>query len=236
MKRRSILLAAMSSVAMLVTAPEAEAQDSLSVDISGELVSRYIWRGMDVGYGVSLQPTLGLSYKGLSLSASGAASVHDMDLREIDVMLSYEIGGFTATLTDYYSGVDSVSYKDYRRNHTGELQLDYSFEAVPLTLTWATMLWAGEKDELDDEGDRMYSSYFGVSYEADVRGVTLTPAVGITPWEGQYADGFKVMDITLKAEKTVIETERVSVPIYTQTIVSPANKKAYLVLGIRVEL
>ena len=236
MKRRSILLAAISAVAMLVTAPEAEAQDSLSVDISGELVSRYIWRGMDVGYGVSLQSDLCFSYKGLSLEAWGAASLHDVGLREFDVMLSYNIGGFTATLTDYFSGDEDTNYKDYRNNHTGELQLDYSFDAVPLTLTWATMLWAGEQVELDDEGDRMFSSYFGVSYEADVRGVTLTPAIGITPWKGQYADGFKVTDITLKAEKAIVETERVKVPMYTQAIVSPANKKTYLVLGIRVEL
>ena len=36
--------------------------------VAADVVSQYIWRGQDLG-NVSLQPTLGVEYKGLSLSA-----------------------------------------------------------------------------------------------------------------------------------------------------------------------
>ena len=44
------------------------AQDELETTVAADVVSQYIWRGQDLGH-VSLQPTLGIGYKGLSLSA-----------------------------------------------------------------------------------------------------------------------------------------------------------------------
>ena len=42
------------------------AQDKVEASVGADLVSGYIWRGQDLG-GVSIQPSLGISYKGLSL-------------------------------------------------------------------------------------------------------------------------------------------------------------------------
>ena len=46
------------------------AQDKVEASAGADLVSGYIWRGQDLG-GVSIQPTLSVSYKGFSLSAWG---------------------------------------------------------------------------------------------------------------------------------------------------------------------
>lgn len=43
------------------------AQDKVEASAGADLVSGYIWRGQDLG-GVSIQPTLSVSYKGFSLS------------------------------------------------------------------------------------------------------------------------------------------------------------------------
>ena len=43
------------------------AQEKVETTICGDVVSSYIWRGQDLG-NVSLQPTLGIGYKGLSLT------------------------------------------------------------------------------------------------------------------------------------------------------------------------
>lgn len=45
------------------------AQDKVEVSLGADIVSKYVWRGFDQGSGASIQPTLGLAYKGLSLSA-----------------------------------------------------------------------------------------------------------------------------------------------------------------------
>ena len=41
------------------------AQDKVEASAGADLVSGYIWRGQDLG-GVSIQPTLSVSYKGFS--------------------------------------------------------------------------------------------------------------------------------------------------------------------------
>ena len=45
------------------------AQDKVEASAGADLVSGYIWRGQDLG-GVSIQPTLSVSYKGFSVSPS----------------------------------------------------------------------------------------------------------------------------------------------------------------------
>ncbi len=61
--RRMMCLAAIA-----MTALTAKAQDKVEGTISTDVVNQYIWRGQDLG-DVSIQPTLGVAYKGFSLSA-----------------------------------------------------------------------------------------------------------------------------------------------------------------------
>ena len=52
------------------------AQDDIETTISGDIVSSYIWRGQDLG-STAIQPTLGVGYKGLSLTAWGSYGLAD---------------------------------------------------------------------------------------------------------------------------------------------------------------
>ena len=62
-----------------------QAQDKVETTVEADVVSQYIWRGMDLGH-VSLQPTLAVSYKGLTLEAWGSVGLTDSnDTREFDV-------------------------------------------------------------------------------------------------------------------------------------------------------
>lgn len=233
MKKKALVLTSLLS-AFLFGNINIKAQDSLQVSVGADLVSKYVWRGMDQGYGVSVMPNMSLSYKGLTLSVDATASVAQFELNEIDLSLSYEIGNFTIGVTDYYSAdSDSASYGHYTTDHNFELNLSYFIsDDFPLTLSWNTMFTAGKNDEYNDEGKRMYSSYFNVAYDFDVHGITLTPAIGITPWESQYYEKFGVLDITLMANKEIKITDNYSLPIYAQAIVSPALDKVYLVFGL----
>lgn len=58
----------MCLAAIAMTALTAKAQDKVEGTISTDVVNQYIWRGQDLG-DVSIQPTLGVAYKGFSLSA-----------------------------------------------------------------------------------------------------------------------------------------------------------------------
>ena len=43
--------------------------------VAADVVSSYIWRGQDCG-SAAIQPTLGIGYKGLSLTAWGSTGLH----------------------------------------------------------------------------------------------------------------------------------------------------------------
>lgn len=98
MKRNFVKLILMTASAMFMF--PAMAQDSPELSMGTDIVSRYIWRGQKLG-DVSLQPTLGVSYKGLSLTAWGSVGLSEpKDTKEFDLTLAYTVGGFNVGITD----------------------------------------------------------------------------------------------------------------------------------------
>ena len=73
------------------------AQDKVEASVGADLVSGYIWRGQDLG-GVSIQPTLSVSYKGFSLSAWGTTGIEKEDTKEIDLTLGSALPAALRTL------------------------------------------------------------------------------------------------------------------------------------------
>ena len=71
MERKDLTGRAALAVVMCCMLSPVAAQDRVEATVQADVVSRYIWRGQDLG-DVSLQPTLGLAYKGLSLTAWGS--------------------------------------------------------------------------------------------------------------------------------------------------------------------
>ncbi len=62
------------ALTLAACATGAQAQDKIEANVAADVVSQYIWRGQECGQ-VSLQPTLGLSWKGLSLTAWGSVGL-----------------------------------------------------------------------------------------------------------------------------------------------------------------
>ena len=81
---------------LLFGAATAKAQDMVETTVGTDFVSSYVWRGLELG-DVSMQPTLGVSYKGLSLSAWGSVGLSNpADTKELDLTLAYIIGSMRA--------------------------------------------------------------------------------------------------------------------------------------------
>jgi len=99
-----------------------------NVTAKADFVSDYIWRGAYQNSGFSVQPTLGLSYGNLSLSAWGSQSLTKTDgAQEFDINLSYTIGGLGITVTDYWWNGITMPYGDYKHDHHFEGTLAYNF-------------------------------------------------------------------------------------------------------------
>lgn len=228
----------MMIVALIAMGTSVKAQSSFDVDLGADLVSGYVWRGVyQAGSGVSVQPSLGLSYKGLLLKAWSSTSLAE-GFKELDLSLSYSVKGFSVGVTDYWwAGQGVPFFSDYMNTHLFEATVGYHFgEKVPLFLSWSTM-FAGNLDKVD--GERKYSSYVEVGYDFSVKSVDLTFAVGAAPWEAPAwlaprwgGKGFQVSSVSLKASKEIRITSSYSLPIFAQAIASPAMDDAYLIFGI----
>ena len=220
----------------MVMGMTAFAQDEIETTISGDIVSSYIWRGQDLG-SASVQPTLGVGYKGLSLTAWGSYGlVNTADTKEFDLTLAYTTGGFNIGITDYWfdrGGLDPegryFKYDAHGTNHVFEANIGYDFG--PLSLQWFTN-FAGN-DGLNKDGKRAYSSYVEVAVPFRLATVDWTATAGVVPWAttSYGTSGFAVTNLALKATKEIKVTDTFSIPVFGQVVGNPCSQKAYLVFG-----
>ena len=226
---------------LLVGATAAWAQDEIETTVSGDVVSSYIWRGQDLG-DVSLQPTLGVSYKGLSLTAWGSVGLTDaFDTKEFDLTLSYTTGGLNIGITDYWfdAGLDPdaryFKYDAHGTNHVFEANIGYDFGVA--SVQWFTN-FAGN-DGVNKDGERAYSSYAEVVVPFKLSAIDWTATVGAVPFAtsfyNDWTSGFAVTNVSLKATKEIKVTDSFSIPVFGQIAANPCTQKAYLVFGFTLQ-
>ena len=232
---KKIVLLAMG----MVMGMTAFAQDEVETTVSGDIVSSYIWRGQDLG-SAAVQPTLGVGYKGLSLTAWGSYGfANPDDTKEFDLTLAYSAGGFNIGIIDYWFSVgqdpDSryFKYDAHGTNHVFEANIGYDFGFA--SLQWYTN-FAGN-DGYNKDGKRAYSSYFEATVPFKLATVDWTATAGAVPYATDLygTSGFAVTNLALKATKDIKVTDSFSIPIFGQVVANPCSQKAYLVLGFTLQ-
>jgi hypothetical protein len=219
----------------LVASATALAQDKLEATIAADFVSQYIWRGLDCG-NVSVQPTLGVAYKGFSLSAWGSVGFKSEDTKEFDLTASYTTGGLTVAVTDYWFDDPEPRYFYYNAHSTSHVfEASVAYDFGLLSAAWYTN-FAGN-DGLNKSQKRAYSSYAEVNVPFRLATCQWTGTVGAVPYATSYYDtsGFAVTNIALKASKDIKITDTFSVPLFAQVIANPSSQKAYFVVGFTLQ-
>jgi len=221
------------AIGMVATTTALNAQDKVETTVSADVVNQYIWRGQDLG-DVGLQPTLGLGYKGLTLTAWGNVGLTDAtDTKEFDLTAAYSTGGFNIGVTDYWFNTPNdryFCYASHKTSHVFEANIGYNFG--PAAMQWYTN-FAGN-DGLNKDGDRAYSSYVELSAPFKLGGCDWTAAIGAVPYATSFyseAGGFAVTNISLKATKAIKVTDTFSIPVFAGVAANPSNEKAYLLFG-----
>lgn len=211
----------------------ASAQDQVETSIGADFVNQYYWRGQDLG-DVSVQPGVGIAYKGFSLSAWGSVGLSDKDdTKEFDLTAAYSIGGFNIGVTDYWFNSPNEKYFEYashKTSHVFEANVGYDFG--PVAFQWYTN-FAGN-DGVNKDGDRAYSSYCELSAPFKLGGCDWSATVGAVPYKTSFyskANGFAVTNIALKATKDIQVTKSFAVPVFAQVAANPSTQKAYLAFG-----
>ena len=234
---KKIVLLAMGLVVSATTL--AQEKEKVETTIAADVVSQYVWRGLEAG-SVSLQPTLGIGYKGLSLSAWGSVGLTDpADTKEFDLTLSYTAGGFNIGITDYWfsAGGDPEGryfmYEANNTNHVFEANIGYDFAVA--SIQWFTN-FAGN-DGLNKDGKRAYSSYVEATVPFTLATVDWSATAGAVPFATDFygTTGFAVTNLSLKATKDIKVTDSFSIPVFGQVVANPCSQKAYLVFGFTLQ-
>ncbi|MCH5309612.1 MAG: hypothetical protein J1E58_07090 [Prevotella sp.] len=227
----------MAMVAVMSTA--AIAQERVETTVSADVVNQYIWRGQDLG-NVSLQPTLGIAYKGLSLSAWGSVGLTEpSDTKEFDITIGYTAGGFNIGVTDYWfsTGLDPqgryFKYDAHGTNHVFEANIGYDFGAASIQ---CYTNFAGN-DGVNADGDRAYSTYVELAAPFRLGGADWTATLGAVPFatSSYGTSGFAVTNLSLQATKAITITDKFALPVFAGITANPCAQKAYLVFGFTLE-
>lgn len=222
---------------ILLTSLDGNAKSEFEADIKADFVSQYIWRGQDLG-DFSIQPTLGVSWRGLSLSAWGNYGISNPDdTKEFDLTLGYSFHGFNVGITDYWFNSPNPKYFAYSAHDTSHVfEANVGYDFGPVSLQWFTN-FAGN-DGVNHSGKRAYSSYVEASVPFKFASLSWCATAGAVPYATSFysdANGFAVVNVSLSATYDIKITDSFSIPVFASINTNPSNQKAALVFGFTLK-
>ena len=211
-----------------------------SASIGADIVSRYVWRGLDFGESMSVQPGLTIGLGGLefgawgsySISADGAGS-NENDLWATYTHETASGASFAVGFTDYYfPGPRAAKYRDADA-HTQEVSVAVSgSEAFPVTL------YAGMVLDENDDGEAERPIYFEASVPFTAGDVEIGLHAGaVSSKSGFYAtEGFAFVNLGITASKELVISDSFAPPVSVSYIVNPSDSesgnRAFLVFAL----
>ena len=166
---------------MAITLPVTTmAQDKVEASVVADLVSGYIWRGQDLG-GVSIQPSISVAYKGLSLTAWGSVGIDGDDDKKvipgISVAMTKQVVYSKKTGDDKTKGLESPTTLKVAF-FSGEIVENLTAAAYYETTFGKEKTKTGDVESDGDEYDG-YSFAAGLKYKLAVGEGSITPQFGI---------------------------------------------------------
>lgn len=219
------------------------AQDSVEVSLSADLVSRYVWRGFDVGNSPNIQPLITTNYKNFEVGLWGSYAFTEEATKfdELNLWLFYTINtgsGYKLKLSiiDYYFPNDGKKLGNFNNfNHPDGngahlLNLGVSAtgpESFPFT-------FAANINVHNDSG---HNSYFELSYPFSLNNYNIDLFCGVTPGSKKntnyyMTDKFSLINLGFRIEREIKISEYFSVPVFSVFSVNPSLENSYLVFGI----
>jgi hypothetical protein len=245
MKYWIILLMGISFV--ILDTPSLVAQEKkhrLECNPSLDVVSRFMWRGMDFGGAPHLQPTLLFTYKNIDFGFWGSYSTSTNPVQEVDLIFTWNINSrFSLTVFDYFPmdyTIPNNNYLDFGSKNTLHIQeLVFSYQGpdrFPISASVATMLLGGDKvyhytDDGSGKGQNL-TTYIELGYNLQLGETSLKPFVGGTPARGYYASKPALVNTGISATREIPVTSNFSLPLTCSFIFNPYNENVFVVFGI----
>ncbi|MCX6150702.1 MAG: hypothetical protein NTX22_09280 [Ignavibacteriales bacterium] len=200
-----------------------------------DIYSRYIWRGLNLGGdSPSLQPGLSYTISGFTVGFWGAYSYpgNGTTYSENDFFASYSLttetaGTFSLLYTDYYIPSLGIPFGYFQRSggaHILEGGLSYAGPAI-----FPVLLSGYYNIHCDPDN----SVYLQVGYPFTIGEATLTLAAGYVPTKSAYylTDKAAFINLSITASKSIVISDKFSLPINVSYINNPKLDISYLAFG-----
>ena len=184
------------------------------IGLGADVVSRYIWRGTDLGGSVSVQPVLSCTAGSIEIGAWGSYSLTDTRANENDLYLACSLGELGITVTDYYfpETMDVFDYSSDAGIHWIEASLCYELGKFSLLTGF---FFSGDPDD---------SKYFELTYHFYEK-KEMSASLIIGAGDGVYlvdSDRMNVVNIGLAASSGALSVSY---------ILNPQAETSFLVFG-----
>lgn len=236
MKKINVLLILMCLVAGMATRAQEDSK-KYEFNLTTDVVSTYIWRGMVADPSPNFQPSMVFTYKNLTLGAWGSTNFTGT-YKEVDLYVTYTLGRFSLTLNDYCwdPNISQTPYFEYandKTGHIGEGSLLYTGEGkFPIKATIATMFYGADKKVDGSKLVNQYSTYFELSYPFTLGGRELELFAGGTPQEGFYGNTAGITNLMLTAKRNIKITDHFTLPVKGGLVFNPQSSDAFFVLTL----
>lgn len=202
---------------------------AISTSVNVDIVSRYVWRGQDLGRSPNIQPGLSASWKDFTVGAWGTYNLTGLGNQETDLYVSKKVGFVTVAVWDYWTFDDAAlkdyfDYNDKTTTHLLEAQISLSGgETLPLTFMAAYFFHGADPSR---------SLYFELQYLHRSKFTDLAFFAGYQARGAFYASGNGFVNLGCTAKKVMSVNKRWSLPLSLSLIANPALKSAWLVAAV----
>lgn len=240
----------MTQFPTLVSGQNGESGNGSNLTIGADVVSRYIWRGLNLG-GSSphVQPFIEYEFgeSGLAVGAWGSYSLGlGLAGTEADLYVSYTpVDWLNLTISDYFFPADVpferndyFNYKKDETGHTFEAMVTLGgTESLPFYGTFAMNIYGA--DGVNEKGENYNAKYIELGYNTGFGLYDMSAFVGLAPdnpktdqgGEGWYGESSGIINLGLTVS-TTRKLADLSLPVFSSIIFNPEAGNFYLVLGL----
>ncbi len=229
MKKIFFIILALIFLLPVVNAQETE-KTKPEIALSGDLVSRYVWRGSDIGSAPAIQPALVFSYGDFQLGAWGSFSLSDnTGGTETDLFAGYTLPfGLGLTVTDYFFPLETKLIDGETGAIVNERSGDYfniNNHVIELALRQDIgnfYLMGAYYTNADDD------LYVEAGYACN----NLSFFAGAGNESYTVDSDWNVCQVGLRYQKQIDFTDKISIKPFSTLVVNPSSEQLHFVVGV----
>jgi hypothetical protein len=201
--------------------------------VNFDVVSQYVWRGVQFNAGPNIQPIVGVTYSKFTLGAVSSVAVANSYF-EVDPFVSYQDKWVKATVMDYSvdlspASIKYTNYTDTAKYHTVLADVTIgNAEKFPLLCTISTALYGGLDQDVN--GKQKYTTYFELTYKGKNFDIFAAALTGSSDFYGNTKNEISAYNVGAKVMREIKVNNDFKIPLSGAIILNPTMEKLYFVI------